>query len=87
MVGRCGTSRCWSARRAGLGHTGHTHVRAGEPQGIPLAKAAIDGESALRSVRARRQWLQPLAAALEARLSCDTKELARMARQVAATPP
>jgi hypothetical protein len=39
----------------------------------------------LRSVRARERWLEPLAAALEARRGSDARELARMARGVAAT--
>ncbi len=61
------------------------HVRAGEPQGLILARQAIDGVRTLHSVAARRQRLIPLAAALEARPSTDTLELARIARKVAAT--
>ncbi len=61
------------------------HVRAGEPDGVRLAKGAIDGAALLRSVRARERWLEPLAAALEARPGSDAGELARMARQVATT--
>jgi hypothetical protein len=61
------------------------HVRAGEPDGLRLAKAAIDGAALLRSIRARERWLAPLADALEARSGADARELARMARQVAAT--
>jgi hypothetical protein len=61
------------------------HIRAGEPQGLTLARQAIDGVSALHSVAARRERLIPLATALEARASTDTRELARIARQVAAT--
>ena len=61
------------------------HVRAGEPQGLTLARQAIDGVSILHSVAARRERLLPLATALEARPSTDTRELARSARQVAAT--
>jgi transcriptional regulator with XRE-family HTH domain len=61
------------------------HIRAGEPQGLTLAHHAIDGVSTLHSVAARRQRLLPLATALEARPSTDTRELARVARQVAAT--
>jgi len=48
-----------------------------------MAKSAIDATAPLRSVRARER-LVPLAEALEARPSSDARELARMARQVAA---
>ena len=61
------------------------YVIAGEPDGLRLAKGAIDGAAMLRSVRARERWLEPLAAALEARPGSDARELARMARQVATT--
>ncbi|MGH3869456.1 MAG: helix-turn-helix domain-containing protein [Pseudonocardiaceae bacterium] len=61
------------------------HIRAGEPQGLTLARHAIDGVSTLRSVAIRRQRLIPLTAALEARPSTDTRELARIARKVATT--
>ena len=61
------------------------HVRAGEPDGLALAKKAIDGVALLRSVRARVRWLEPLVAALESRPGGDYQQLARMARQVAAT--
>jgi hypothetical protein len=61
------------------------HVRAGEYQGLTLARHAIDEVSTLQSVAARRQRLMPLAAALEARPGSDTGELARVARKIAAT--
>jgi transcriptional regulator with XRE-family HTH domain len=61
------------------------HVRAGEPQGLILARQAIDGVHTLHSVAARRERLIPLATALEARPGSDTRELARIARKVAAT--
>ncbi|MGH3906245.1 MAG: helix-turn-helix domain-containing protein [Pseudonocardiaceae bacterium] len=61
------------------------HVRAGEPRGLVLARQAIDAVSALQSVAVRRERLVPLTTALEARPGSDAKELARMARQVAAT--
>jgi hypothetical protein len=61
------------------------HVRAGEPHGLALAHHAIAGVSTLQSVAARRQRLIPLATALEARPGTDTRELARIARQVAVT--
>ncbi len=57
------------------------HVRAGEPSGLPLAHSAITAVTKLSSIRARKR-LEPLATALEARPGRDTKDLARMARQV-----
>jgi transcriptional regulator with XRE-family HTH domain len=61
------------------------HVRAGEPRGLQLAHHALTGVTKINSVRARQQ-LEPLAAALEARpSSSDTRQLARMARQLATT--
>ena len=62
------------------------YVQAGEPRGLIMAKNAIDTVTRTRSGLARELWLEPLAAALEARPSSDTKELGRMARQVATTP-
>ncbi|MGH4014077.1 MAG: helix-turn-helix domain-containing protein [Pseudonocardiaceae bacterium] len=59
------------------------HVKAGEPRGLQLAHDAITAVTRLSSVRIRRQ-LAPLAQELEARPSSDAKELARMARQLAA---
>jgi len=59
------------------------HVRAEEPRGLQLAHSAVTTAARLSSVRARRR-LEPLAAALEARPGSDARELARMARQVAA---
>ncbi len=61
------------------------HVRAGEPQGLILARQAIAGASTLQSVAARQARLIPLATALETRPSTDARELAKAARQVAAT--
>lgn len=61
------------------------HVRAGEPRGLTMAHHAIEGVSALLSVAARRQRLMPLVTALETRPSSDRKELARVARKIAAT--
>ncbi|MGH3811129.1 MAG: helix-turn-helix domain-containing protein [Pseudonocardiaceae bacterium] len=61
------------------------HVRAGEPRGLVLARQAIDAVSTLQSVAVRRERLVPLVAALEARPGSDAKEVARKARQVAAT--
>lgn len=60
------------------------HVQAGDPRGFILAKSAIDAVAETRSGTARQIWLPPLAAALEARPGSDAKELARLARQVAA---
>jgi transcriptional regulator with XRE-family HTH domain len=61
------------------------HVRAGKPQGLTLARDAINKISTLQSVAARRERLLPLATALEARPGTDTRELARIARQIATT--
>jgi transcriptional regulator with XRE-family HTH domain len=60
------------------------HVLAGESGGLALAHSAITGVTKLSSMRARRR-LEPLAVALEARPGSDAKDLARLARQVAAT--
>ncbi|HWR48517.1 MAG TPA: hypothetical protein VN327_13035 [Pseudonocardiaceae bacterium] len=51
---------------------------------LERARCAIGEASTLQSVAVRQQRLMPLAAALEARPSSDTRELARIARQVAA---
>jgi hypothetical protein len=59
------------------------YVRAGEPRGPQLAHSAITDTAKLSSVRARRR-LVPLAEVLETWPSSDAKDLARMARQVAA---
>jgi hypothetical protein len=60
------------------------HVRAGEPRGLQLAHGAVVGAAKLSLIRARKR-LEPLAAALGARSDSDARQLARMARQVAAT--
>ncbi|MGH3720657.1 MAG: hypothetical protein ACRDRI_17780 [Pseudonocardiaceae bacterium] len=60
------------------------HVRAGEPDGLPLTHGAITGVLKLSSLRARRR-LDPLVSALEARPGNDHRQLARMARDVATT--
>jgi hypothetical protein len=57
------------------------HVRAGEPDGLPLAHGVITAVTKLSSVRARRR-LEPLVTALEARPGSDERDLARMARQI-----
>jgi transcriptional regulator with XRE-family HTH domain len=62
------------------------HVRAGDLHGLTLAHHAIEKVSTLHSLAARRQWLTPLATALETRPGTDTQELARTARQIATTP-
>ncbi|MGH4015431.1 MAG: hypothetical protein ACRDSL_16195 [Pseudonocardiaceae bacterium] len=59
------------------------YVQTGEPKGLLMAKTAIDAVAPLHSVRARER-LVPLAVALEARPGSDARELARMARWVAA---
>ncbi len=61
------------------------HVRAGEPRGLMLAQQAITAVRTLQSVAVRHERLVPLTAALEARPSNDAKELAQLARQIAAT--
>lgn len=60
------------------------HVHNGDSGGLPLARQAISQVSRLRSMRAR-QRLGPLVTALDARPGSDSRELARWARQVAAT--
>ncbi|MGH3569109.1 MAG: hypothetical protein ACRDRH_24410 [Pseudonocardia sp.] len=60
------------------------HLRAGDGDGLQLARGAITGATKLSSVRIRRR-LEPLVAALEARPGKDHRELARTARQVVAT--
>jgi transcriptional regulator with XRE-family HTH domain len=60
------------------------HVRAGEPRWLQLAHGAVTAAAKLTSVRVRRR-LEPLITALEARPGSDYRQLARMARQVAAT--
>jgi transcriptional regulator with XRE-family HTH domain len=84
-----------AVRNYGQSHrVGHTmaelllaeiHIRAEEPQGLTLARQAIDGARTLQSVAAHRERLMPLAAALETRPGTDTRELARTARQIATT--
>ncbi|MGH3866869.1 MAG: helix-turn-helix domain-containing protein [Pseudonocardiaceae bacterium] len=61
------------------------HVRAGEPQSLILARQAIAGVSTSQSIAARQERLIPLATALEARPSTETREIARIARKVIAT--
>ncbi|MGQ0777117.1 MAG: helix-turn-helix domain-containing protein [Pseudonocardiales bacterium] len=60
------------------------HVRAGESDGLQLAHGAITGVTKLSSIRARRQ-LESLVAALETRPGSDHRDLAQMARHIAAT--
>jgi transcriptional regulator with XRE-family HTH domain len=61
-------------------------VRTGDPQGLALARHAIDEVSELSSMAARRERLLPLAAALEARPGPEPQELVvHLAREVAAT--
>jgi hypothetical protein len=50
-----------------------------------VARHAISEAGILHSVAAQQERLIPLGAALEARPSTDTQELARTARQVAVT--
>ncbi|MGH3977388.1 MAG: helix-turn-helix domain-containing protein [Pseudonocardiaceae bacterium] len=60
------------------------HVRAGEPRGLTMTKTVLDAVAQLDSQRTRLQ-LAPLVGALDARPGADARELARMARKVAAT--
>jgi hypothetical protein len=62
------------------------HVQAGEPDAPRLAASAISAVAPLRSGVARA-GLAPLAAELETRPRADLRELARLARQVAASLP
>jgi transcriptional regulator with XRE-family HTH domain len=72
---------------SGVGHTqsrivlATIHVRAGEPDGLSLAHGVITAVTKLGSAWARRR-LEPLVTALESRPGTDTKDLARLARQV-----
>jgi transcriptional regulator with XRE-family HTH domain len=59
------------------------HVLTGDSDGLALAHGAITGAAQLSSVRTRQQ-LEPLATALETRPRNDHRELAHLARQVAA---
>jgi hypothetical protein len=61
------------------------HIRAGEPQGLTLAHHAIEQVTTLQSLAARRERLIPLATVLDARPGTDARDLARTARQIAAT--
>jgi hypothetical protein len=60
------------------------HVRASERDGLQLAHRALTTVTKISS--AHQQYLTPLAIALEARPGSDAKQLARMTRQVIATP-
>ncbi len=83
-----------SVRRwEGVSHGGRTrsgivlatvYVRAGEPRGLTMAKTTIDAVAQLDSPRTRQQ-LASLVSALDGRPGADAHELARTARQVAAT--
>ncbi|MGH3719648.1 MAG: helix-turn-helix domain-containing protein [Pseudonocardiaceae bacterium] len=83
--------RAYSEGHYRRGHTvaelilAEIHVRAGDPRGLTLAHQAIEKVSTLQSIAARREWLTPLASALEARPGTDTQDLARTARQIATT--
>ncbi|MGH4015808.1 MAG: helix-turn-helix domain-containing protein [Pseudonocardiaceae bacterium] len=61
------------------------YVTAGDSRGLSVAHQAITDAGKLGSVRIRRQWVSPLADALEARRGSDYADLARTARQVATT--
>lgn len=61
------------------------HVQAGDSRGLTMARDAIIAVAATKSGNARQLWLVPLVDALEARPGGDARELARTARQIAAT--
>ncbi|MBV9142982.1 MAG: hypothetical protein JO115_19065 [Pseudonocardiales bacterium] len=61
------------------------HLRAGEPQGLPLAQEALTQVSTLHSLAVRRDLVAPLATALAARPDTEAQELARQARGLATT--
>lgn len=61
------------------------YIRAGEPQGLTLARQAIDQVRTLHSLPARQQRLIPLATALDTRPGTETRELAHLARHIATT--
>lgn len=61
------------------------HVKTADSRGLAMAREAIAEVSMTKSGNARELWLEPLAEALDARPSSDARELARSARQVAAT--
>jgi len=81
--------RRWENGRSQRDHTGAIilratiHLRAGEPSGLQKAHGAITAVTKTSSARACTR-LEPLITALEARRGSDARELARMARQVAA---
>jgi hypothetical protein len=61
------------------------HVRAGERNGLHLAHTALTKVTKLSSIRARQQYLTPLAIELEARPGRDAQQLARLTRQIITT--
>ncbi|MGH3979370.1 MAG: hypothetical protein ACRDRZ_10280 [Pseudonocardiaceae bacterium] len=60
------------------------YVAAGEPRGLTMTKTVLDAVAQLDSLRTRRR-VTPLIDALDGRPGADARELARMARKVAAT--
>jgi transcriptional regulator with XRE-family HTH domain len=61
------------------------YVRAGDSRALPLAHRTLTDAAKLSSVRVRRQWVLPLADALDTRPGADARDLARQARQIATT--
>ncbi|MCA1707173.1 MAG: helix-turn-helix transcriptional regulator [Actinobacteria bacterium] len=59
------------------------YAAAGDSRGLPLAHQGITDASKFNSVRVRRQWVLPLADALDTRPGTDARDLARQARRVA----
>ncbi|MGQ0773188.1 MAG: hypothetical protein ACT4NY_02015 [Pseudonocardiales bacterium] len=60
------------------------HVQAGESRGLELAREAIRSVSQIGSAVARQCWLPPLVTALAARPEPAARDLARLARHIAA---
>ncbi|MCA1707006.1 MAG: hypothetical protein LC808_28575, partial [Actinobacteria bacterium] len=61
------------------------HVLTGDTDALRLVESAINATIQTRSGVARQIWLPPLADALDAQPGADARDLARQARQVAAT--
>jgi len=61
------------------------YVTAGGSRGLPMAQRTITEAGKLSSIRLRRQWVLPLADALDTRPGTDARDLARQARKVATT--
>jgi len=76
----------WLAGESALALADMRHEQAprGNPMGCGWPRTAKDGAASLRSLRARQRWLRSLIVELDARGSFDHRELAMLARRVAA---